>query len=36
MFTDNTDVTNFEELIDILAEIIAKELAGKEEKDDGA
>ena len=36
MFTDNTDVTDFEELIDVLAGIIAKELAGKEEKDDGA
>ena len=36
MFTDNTDITDFEKLVDILAEIIAKELTGKEEKDDGA
>lgn len=35
MLTDNADTKVFDDVIDILAEIIAKELEDKEENDDG-
>lgn len=36
MFTDNTDTNVFDDVIDILAAIIAKALEDKEEAEDGA
>lgn len=35
MFTDNTDTKVFDDVIEILAAIIARELEDKEEADDG-
>lgn len=35
MFADNTDAKVFDDVIDILAAMIAKELEDKEEDDDG-